>query len=224
MIRLEQVSKIHDPQGPAPFQSLFAVDLHVAEGEFVVLSGDSGSGKTTLLSIIGALARPTSGQVLVAGQPVAKLPDRHASAFRARTLGFVFQHYNLLDDLSVRDNVLVPLLPRRLKRKRLSAMVDRALEVANIGHKAGQAVRDLSGGEKQRCAIARAVAGDPQIILCDEPTAHLDRDNARAFVTLLQELNAAGKTVLVATHDPLLADLAPGARRVRIRDGRIDPS
>lgn len=221
MIRVAGLNKIHNPDRPDRFQSLTDVDLQVAAGQLVVVAGRSGSGKTTLLSIIGALARPTSGEVLVAGRAVAKLPDLHASAFRRDTLGFVFQGDKLLDQLSVRDNVAVPLVPLNLKAREVDRRVARALELANIGHKLDRGVRDLSGGEKQRCAIARALVGDPAIILCDEPTAHLDRGNTEQFLAILLQLKGLGKTILVATHDPFFTGCAGVDRVVRLEDGRI---
>jgi putative ABC transport system ATP-binding protein len=221
MIRLQDVNMIHDPGGSGRFQSLHEVSLTIESGQVVVVEGKSGSGKTTLLSIIGALVRPTSGQVLVDGQPVAKLPDLHAAAFRNRTVGFVFQHYNLLDDLSAADNVSVPLVPRGLPARKQEAMVREALAAAGIEHRALQAVRHLSGGEKQRCAIARALVGNPRVLLCDEPTAHLDRDNTEAFLEIIAQVKDQGQTVVLATHDPVLTGAACVDRVVSLREGRI---
>jgi len=221
MIQLRGVNKIHDEGGPAQFQSLTDIDLEVTAGQLVVLKGISGSGKSTLLSIIGALRKPTSGEVLVDDQRIAKLPDLHASAFRARTIGFIFQSYNLLEEFNVAENVAMPLIPTGMAQKTVDGQVARALEIANIGHKANQNVRDLSGGEKQRAAIARALVNDAKIILCDEPTANLDRANAEAFIRILAELKGLGKTILVATHDPMFESLDYVDQIFEIQSGRI---
>ena len=221
MIKVDGVNKIHNKNRPNEFQSLYAIDLQVAEGELVILKGVSGSGKTTLLSIIGALNKPTSGEVVVDGQRVAKLPDLHASAFRASTIGFIFQSYNLFDELNVHDNVALPLVPLGMKQSLIDEKTRTALALANIEHKSTQKVADLSGGEKQRCAIARSLANEPKVILCDEPTANLDRENSLKFVAILKELKQLGKTIVVATHDVLFEELEFTDRVVLIQDGRI---
>ena len=221
MIHLKGINKIHGEGGPAPFQSLYDIGIDVAVGELVILKGVSGSGKSTLLSIIGALQKPTSGEIEVDGSRVAKLPDLHASAFRARTIGFIFQTFNLFEQFNVMENVALPLIPTGLSQKEIDINVERALEVANIGHKATQSVRDLSGGEKQRTAIARALVNEAKIILCDEPTANLDRENSLAFMGILKDLKSRGKTILIATHDPLFEDLEFVDRVLEIEAGRI---
>ncbi len=224
MIRVEALNKIHGLGRPNQFQSLYDIDLDVAEGELVVLNGVSGSGKTTLLSIIGALVKPTSGEVTVDGQRVAKFPDLHASAFRASSIGFIFQAYNLFEELDVHDNVALPLVPRGLKQSAIDEKTKTALSLANIEHKSGQRVQNLSGGEKQRCAIARALVNEPKVILCDEPTANLDRDNSLRFIEILKGLKDLGKTIVVATHDPLLKELGFVDRVSLMQEGRfVDP-
>lgn len=221
MIRLSQVNKIHDPDGPSRFQSLYDIDLEVAPGELVVLQGISGSGKTTLLSLLGALMRPTSGSVLVDGRPIAKLSDRHAAAFRRETVGFLFQNHHLLPGLSVLDNVALPLLPTGAGPGRIATRAAAALELAGISARGGQTVRDLSGGEKQRCAIARALVNDPVLLLCDEPTANLDRDSRDHLLQTMAALKQRGRTILVATHDPVFDSLACVDRVLSLREGRI---
>ncbi len=224
MIVLQGVNKIHGPGGPAQFQSLFDIGFEVKAGELVVLKGVSGSGKSTLLSIIGALQKPTSGEIEVDGRRIAKLPDLHASAFRAKTIGFIFQALNLFEEFNVAENVALPLIPTGMSQKEIDGEVDRAMKVANIQHKATRSVRDLSGGEKQRAAIARALVNDPKIILCDEPTANLDRANAEVFISILGELKSLGKTILIATHDPMFEDLGLVDRVLSIEAGRVvDP-
>ena len=224
MIHVRGLNKIHDPDGPGRFQSLHEIDLDVKTGELVAIQGISGSGKTTLLSILGALIHPTSGLVEIGGRSVTKLPDRHASAFRLATVGFIFQDHHLFPELSLRDNVAVPLVPTGVRPHEIEAKTRAALELANIAHKSDRKVRDLSGGEKQRCAIARALVNDPRLILCDEPTANLDRDNRETFLAILAQLKVLGKTILIATHDPLFEGAAIVDRAIVLRDGRISAS
>ena len=211
----------HFDAGEEKFHALKNIDLTVEKGECVILRGVSGSGKTTLLSIVAGLDHPSSGEILVEGEPIAKLPDRHLSRFRGRHIGMIFQHYNLMEHLSARDNVAVPLIPMGLKMEEVRRRTDEAMALANIAHKAGQSAGRLSGGEKQRVAIARALAADPEIILCDEPTANLDRENARRFLDILAELHDLGKTILIATHDPIFKELPFAARVVEMENGSI---
>ena len=207
--------------GDTEFHALQDIHLDVEAGECVVLKGVSGSGKTTLLSILAGLDRPTSGKVLVEGEAIAKLPDLHASQFRARRIGMIFQHYNLMEHLTVAENVMVPLIPTGMDADQIAAKVDAALEHANIAHKRTTPAARLSGGEKQRTSIARSLAADPAIILCDEPTANLDRANSLRFIEILGQLHEAGKTIVIATHDPLFDDLPFAARVVEMEDGKI---
>ncbi len=221
MIVLKGIQKIHRPGTPAEFQSLYDIGFEVRAGELAILKGVSGSGKSTLLSIIGALQKPSSGQIKVDGRPIAKLPDMHASAFRAQTIGFIFQAFNLFEEFNVAENVALPLIPTGLPQKEIFTHVDRAMKLANIQHKSTQSVRDLSGGEKQRAAIARALVNDAKIILCDEPTANLDRANSDAFIEILGNLKFLGKTVIIATHDPIFEGLNLVDRVISLEAGRI---
>jgi putative ABC transport system ATP-binding protein len=223
MIHVNGVNKIFSPGKPQAFEALKDIDFHLAPGAFAILNGISGSGKSTLLGLIGALDKPTSGEILVNGQPVAKLPDLHASHFRASTLGFVFQTFHLFDELDVASNVAMPLVPLGISQKEIDRKCRQALEQANIFHKAAQKVRDLSGGEKQRCVIARALVNDPALILMDEPTANLDRANSNQLIDMLRMLKGLGKTILLATHDPLFNDLDIVDHRIHIEAGRITP-
>ena len=220
MIKIEGVRKTFG-DGSEIFEALKDIDLQVSEGECVVLNGISGSGKSTLLSLIAALDRPSSGKIEVDGELISKLPDLHASAYRAKSIGVVFQHFNLLESLSVEENVIVPLINSGLEMKQIEQMAKESMQRASIEHKASQDVSSLSGGEKQRCAIARALVHDPKIILCDEPTANLDRENSLKFIEILQMLHAAGKTIIVATHDPLFDALPFENRMVHMEDGKI---
>ncbi len=221
MVILENVTKIYNAGSAQAFEALKSLSLHIQEGEMVVLNGVSGSGKSTLLSLIGALDRPTEGKIVVNEELVSKLPDLHASAYRARTVGMVFQHFNLIETLSVEENVMVPLIPQKLPMSILRQCVIRSMKEASILHKAAQPVRALSGGEKQRCAIARALVHEPVLILCDEPTANLDHQNSLQFIEILKRLHHEGKTVVVATHDPLFLSLPFVDRIIDMEDGCI---
>jgi len=193
----------------------------VQQGETVILSGVSGSGKSTLLSLIAALDKPSRGKIVVGGELISKLPDLHASAYRAKKIGVIFQHFNLLEVLSVEENVLVPLIHAKLPLAAIREMAVKSMERATIAHKATQTVKSLSGGEKQRCAIARALVHDPEVILCDEPTANLDRANSLKFIEMLEVLHGMGKTIIVATHDPLFETLSFVSRVIHMEDGVI---
>jgi len=195
--------------------------LNVKRGECVVLQGISGSGKTTLLNLIAGIDRPDSGRILVGGEPVNKLSDRFLSIFRGRHVGMVFQHYHLIDHLSVSQNVAVPLTAADMGFAKQRQRVRQAMALANISHKADSTAATLSGGEKQRVAIARALASDPEIILCDEPTANLDRANAEALIVLFEKLHSMGKTVIIATHDPRFLSLPFASRVLRMEQGEI---
>ncbi|AKF24104.1 ABC transporter ATP-binding protein [Sulfurovum lithotrophicum] len=221
MVVLENVNKIYNEGTPRAFEALKSIDLEVSEGECVVLSGVSGSGKSTLLSLIAALDKPSRGKIAVNGELISKLPDLHASAYRAKTIGVIFQHFNLLESLSVEENVIVPLINSGFDMRTIKALADKSMELAAISHKASQEVKALSGGEKQRCAIARALIHEPKLILCDEPTANLDRANSLKFIEILQSLHDMGKTIIVATHDPLFEGLPFVSKVVHMEDGRI---
>ena len=219
MIHVEGVSKIFG-EGEKAFGALNTVDIEIKEGECVILSGISGSGKSTLLSLIAALDRPTSGRIVVDGELVSKLPDKHASAYRAEKIGIIFQHFNLIESLSVEENVIVPLVNGELSMSEINKMVQQSMQRAAISHKASQDVSSLSGGEKQRCAIARALVHDPKIILCDEPTANLDKENSMKFIETVRDLHNEGKTIIIATHDPLFENLPFDSRIVHMEDGK----
>jgi len=221
MIVIENLTKTYNPNTDEPIHALKSLNLEVKEGECLVLMGVSGSGKSTLLSIIAALEKPTSGKLLVGGEAVAKLPDLHASAYRSHSIGFVFQHFGLLESLSVEENILAPLVHYGLPHETLTQKVATAMQKASIEHKAKSPIRELSGGEKQRCAIARALVNEPQIIICDEPTANLDATNSQKLIDLLTQIHAEGKTILIATHDPLFQSLPFPSRIVKMEGGEI---
>ena len=188
---------------------LLGIDLSVDEGDFVALMGPSGSGKTTLLNIIGGLDGATAGRVVVADKELEKLSSRELARWRAGTIGFIFQFYNLLPVLNAQRNVELPLLLTKLSAKQRRKNAQTALSIVGLDDRVGHKPGELSGGQQQRVAIARAIVADPPILVCDEPTGDLDRDNAEEILDLLQILNRDyGKTVIMVTHDPKAADHA----------------
>ncbi|MCK2216317.1 ABC transporter ATP-binding protein [Actinomadura sp. ATCC 31491] len=204
---------------PGGVHALRGVDLAVARGDLLAIVGPSGSGKSTMLHLIGTLDRPTTGAVRVAGHDVAALSDRELSALRSRHLGFVFQHFHLAPGVTALDNVADGLLytgaGRRARRERAAAALDRV----GLGHRLGHRPAELSGGEQQRVAVARAVAGDPALLLADEPTGNLDSAAGADVLAVLAGLHAAGTTIALITHD---AEIAGWCRRqVRLRDGLV---
>ena len=205
--------------GPAPVHALRAVDLCVSRGEYLAVTGPSGSGKSTLLNLLGLLDRPTDGGFEFDGLDVAGLKERERTALRARRIGFVFQAFHLLAHRTAAENVAIGQLYCRVPAARRHRESHEALARVGLTHRAGYLPATLSGGERQRVAIARALVNRPDLLLCDEPTGNLDSATAAVVLDLLDELNAAGQTVIVITHAPDVADRA--GRRVLIRDGRL---
>ena len=221
MINIRGVSLVYNQGKQNEFCALKNINLDVNNGELVILKGVSGSGKSTLLSLIALLQKPTSGEILIDGTNIAKLPDAFCSEFRHKRLGLVFQNFNLIEGLSVYENLLAPFALTNFKANVREEMIKKALELANISHKRDENVSNLSGGERQRCAVARALSMDADIILADEPTANLDRHNARAFLGLLESFKALKKSVIVATHDSIFDELKATDRVVSLQNGEI---
>jgi putative ABC transport system ATP-binding protein len=216
-LELQAVTKVH-PGAPSVV-ALRDVSLVVAAGEFVAVMGPSGSGKSTLLAVAGTLEQPTSGTVRVAGTAVEGLGDADLSGIRSRGLGFVFQQFHLMPTRSVLHNVADGLLYRGLPAAERLARAAAAVDAVGMRHRADHRPGELSGGECQRAAIARAIVGDPALVLADEPTGNLDSGTGDEIFTLLGRLHERGTTILVVTHNDALARITP--RVVRLRDGRI---
>jgi putative ABC transport system ATP-binding protein len=200
--------------------ALRGVTLRIDPGEFVAILGPSGSGKSTLMNLLGCLDRPTSGQLFIGGRNVARLSDRELATLRNRTIGFVFQSFQLLPRTNALDNVAMPLIYRGVRRVARLELAAEALNTVGLGHRTRHRPTQLSGGEQQRVAIARALVGGPSLLLADEPTGNLDTATSAEVMNLLQQLNLErGVAIILVTHE---ADIAARARRlIRVRDGRI---
>jgi putative ABC transport system ATP-binding protein len=203
----------------APIRALRGADLTVMKGEFVAVMGPSGCGKSTMLNVIAGLDRPDEGEVRVAGQDLTKLDENGLALMRRKHIGIVFQFFNLLEGMTVLENVIMPALIVGMKRRAAEARARDLLDLLGIGDKAKQAPGALSGGQRQRLAIARAIANEPTLILADEPTGALDSEGGDEILELFERLHAQGQTILLVTHDQPVADAA--ARIVRMKDGRV---
>ena len=222
LIELQDVGKTYRRKGKAqqPIEVLSGINLRVRKQEFVALMGPSGSGKTTLLNLIGGLDNPTSGAVIIDGMALNALSARAIARWRADTIGFVFQFYNLLPVLTAEQNVALPLMLTKLKGRQRKEHARNALDIVGLGDRSKHIPAKLSGGQQQRVAIARAIVADPDILVCDEPTGDLDRGTAAEILKLLQILNREHqKTILMVTHDPKAAEFAQ--RVVHLDKGQL---
>lgn len=218
VIELQGVSRVFETEDVRT-HAVDDVNLKIATGEYIAISGPSGCGKSTLLSILGLLDSPTAGEYLLDGRPVTTLDAKARAQARNRQIGFIFQSFNLLGDLSVLENVALPLTYRGMSSETRLAQASRALDRVGMSHRAKHFPAQLSGGQQQRVAVARAVAGDPAILLADEPTGNLDSRNGEAVMKLLSELHESGATICMVTHDPRFAEHAQ--RVIHLLDGKV---
>jgi len=218
LIQLQGIKKVFYTD-EVETHALAEVHLDVLKGEYVAISGPSGCGKTTLLSILGLLDTPSDGQYILDGRPVANLSAADRARVRNRQIGFIFQAFNLIGDLTVYENVELPLTYRGMSSADRKQRVQQALEKVGMSHRMKHYPAQLSGGQQQRVAVARAVAGDPAILLADEPTGNLDSSNGESVMDLLRELHKGGATICMVTHDPRYARHAD--RTIELFDGRV---
>ncbi len=218
IVSLDRVSRTYAMER-VEVHALQDVSLEVGQGEFVAIVGPSGSGKSTMMNIVGCLDRPSAGIYRLAGTAVAGLDDDGLAKLRSRTIGFVFQSYNLLPRTSALDNVATPLLYQGVGKRERVRRATAALERLGLGDRLDHEPNELSGGQQQRVAVARAIVTDPALILADEPTGNLDSASGRDVLAVLRELHATGRTIVLITHDPDVAVAA--SRQIHIRDGRI---
>ena len=218
IIALEGVSRTYT-SGRLSVPALVSVDLRVARGEYVAIIGPSGSGKSTMMNILGCLDRPTEGRYILDGTPVDTLDDDGLARLRSRSIGFVFQSYNLLPRTSALDNVATPLMYQGVSRRERHARAQAVLERLGLGDRLHHEPTELSGGQQQRVGIARALVTEPAILLADEPTGNLDSHSGAEVIELFDDLHAAGRTIILITHDADVAAVAD--RQIHLRDGRV---
>jgi putative ABC transport system ATP-binding protein len=218
MIELHDLSKVYRTSD-VETTALNNINLEISEGEFIAIMGPSGCGKSTLLNILGMLDTPNSGSYKFLGNDVAGRSERELAIVRKQNIGFIFQSFNLIDELTVAENVELPLLYQKMPAKERAEQVQKVLERVNIAHRADHRPQQLSGGQQQRVAVARAVVTNPNLILADEPTGNLDTTNGEEVLNLLGQLNSDGTTIIMVTHDQGHADHA--SRVVHMLDGRV---
>ncbi len=221
LVELDAVTKIYNQGQANEVFALKTVNLAVQKGQMVCFQGPSGSGKTTLLSIIGCIFSPTSGRATIGGKRVSRLPDHFLTRYRRELIGFVFQDYNMIDHLTVLENITLPLMPLGVSPRARERKADRLLDKFGLSHRKKFTVNQLSGGELQRVAIARALINDPPVIVADEPTAHLDGRLSLEVVDMLVALKSEGRTVIVSSHDPIVSGHPGMSRIIEVRDGMI---
>ncbi len=221
MIELSGIGKAFNQGRGNEFWALNGIDLTIPSRQATVFFGPSGSGKTTLLTVLGCLARPTTGRVRLEGRDISGLPERFLTGIRRRTFGFIFQQFNLIRGLSAVENVMLPAYPLGGEWRALKQRAECLLDSLRLSHRRAARVEWLSGGEQQRVAIARALINDPKVLVADEPTANLDTALSKEFLDILETLAGQGRTILLTSHDPLVMESPVVQRVVTMRDGRI---
>ena len=219
VVQIEDLSKIYNP-GENEVRALDHVNLEIEDQEFVAIIGHSGSGKSTLMNMLGCLDVPTSGTYRLHGKDVSDLSDDELSDIRNKEIGFVFQGFNLIQNLTALENVELPLIYRKVPKAKREELAVNALEKVGLGHRMDHRPAQMSGGQQQRVAIARAIAQAPPIILADEPTGNLDSTSTEEIMQILKDLHKEGRTVIIITHDNDIAKQAP--RRIMIKDGKVE--
>jgi len=222
MIELNNVRKVFNAGKPNEFVAVHGVSLLIDSNKVTVFKGPSGSGKTTLLSMIGCMSRPTSGRIKLSGQEITSLPERFLTEIRRKTFGFIFQQFNLIKGITALENTMLPAFPLGETETSLRKRAMNLLDLFNVSQKAYSKVEWLSGGEAQRVTIVRALINNPSIIIADEPTGHLDTKPSQEFMEIVGRLKEDGKTILIASHDPLVCESQVVNRVINVRDGRID--
>jgi putative ABC transport system ATP-binding protein len=224
MITLDSVNKWYNRGAVNAVHALKDISLQVADNEVVCIQGPSGSGKSTLLSILGCLFVPTSGKAIINGKPLSRLPDRFLTLYRRETIGFIFQRFHLVPGLSVTANITLPLLPLGIALPERQQRAQLLMEKLSLSHRKHFDISNISGGELQRTAIARALINDPPIVVADEPTAHLDEELSNDFMAIIGDLKTDGRTIVIASHDPLVGNHRIVDRCLLMRDGRLEGS
>jgi putative ABC transport system ATP-binding protein len=224
MIQLLNIKKTFNMGKPNEFVAIEEISTVIDSQKVTILKGPSGSGKTTLLSLIGCMARPTSGRIKLHDREITSLPERFLTEIRRHTFGFIFQQFQLIRGVSVMENVMIPAYPTGENHSLLKEKASALLDLFNIPNKASSKVEWLSGGELQRVTIARALINDPPYIVADEPTAHLDSKLSVEFMGIVKELKEKGKTIVIASHDPIVTESEVVDRVIEMRDGKITGS
>lgn len=222
MIYLKEITKQYSINKNNTITALKDINLNFKEGSVNILKGASGSGKSTILSLIAGFLKPTTGEVIVDTKRISKLPDDFLALYRRENIGFIFQKYNLIPNITVKDNILLPLIPNNQNGKDLNKKIDKVINQFNIINKKNIIVKNLSGGEQQRVAISRAMVNNPKIIIADEPTANLDEKLSIEFCNIIKDLKDSNKTIIIATHDPIFFSLDFVDNIIDIKNGVIE--
>ncbi|MBT4290696.1 MAG: ABC transporter ATP-binding protein [Deltaproteobacteria bacterium] len=221
LIVLKNVTKIYNEGQINEVVSVNNISLDIKKNEMIVLKGPSGSGKTTLIAMMGCLLKPTSGDINIMGKSISKLPEKFMNQFKLQYFGFIFQNFQLISELSVADNVELPLYPLGVKPAMRREMSLKLLERFNLKHRQDFKIKELSGGEQQRVAIIRAIINQPEILLADEPTAHLDTELSQSYLEYMKVLKVSGLSVIIASHDPRVCEFSEVDRVIEIKDGQL---